>query len=417
MKKKLTAEQETQKRVLILCVDRDADIEIKAGIKTPILGRTANLDAAVSLALKDPEEADANTMFEAVRLNDRLQTDKKPEETFEVATISGSELGGVSADRKLVDELNTVTDSFDATEVILVTDGFTDEAVLPLVQSRVPVSSIRRIVIKHSESIEETAAIFSKYFRMLVDDPRYSRIALGIPGLLFFLFGVLYLLIPDFTLTYYLITIVIVLGGFMLVKGFGVDKSVRDLYKWAREYTPPPIPVQIANYVSIAGILCMAVSIYLGATSVNAFINSADFLTAAPQDLAGWLAAAPAISGYFIKGTIDLLVVGIGTVLFGRSLLLYFERDPRILRNAALIVSVTWTRWILAATGDILITPDLGYGTLVFNIIVGVLIGIASVLIIIIIHRSAKGFFKESNEEIDDFGEPIESSSAPTACE
>ena len=157
MKKKLTAEQGTQKRVLILCVDRDADIEIKAGIKTPILGRTANLDAAVSLALKDPEEADANTMFEAVRLNDRLQTDKKPEETFEVATISGSELGGVSADRKLVDELNKVTDSFDATEIILVTDGFTDEAVLPLVQSRVPVSSIRRIVIKHSESIEETA--------------------------------------------------------------------------------------------------------------------------------------------------------------------------------------------------------------------------------------------------------------------
>ena len=417
MKKKLTAEQGTQKRVLILCVDRDADIEIKAGIKTPILGRTANLDAAVSLALKDPEEADANTMFEAVRLNDRLQTDKKPEETFEVATISGSELGGVSADRKLVDELNKVTDSFDATEIILVTDGFTDEAVLPLVQSRVPVSSIRRIVIKHSESIEETAAIFSKYFRMLVDDPRYSRIALGIPGLLFFLFGVLYLLIPDFTLTYYLITIVIVLGGFMLVKGFGVDKSVRDLYKWAREYTPPPIPVQIANYVSIAGILCMAISIYLGATSVNAFINSADFLTAAPQDLAGWLAVAPAISGYFIKGTIDLLVVGIGTVLFGRSLLLYFERDARILRNAALIVSVAWSRWIFDATGDILITPDLGYGTLVFNIVVGVLIGIASVLIIIIIHRSAKDFFKGANEDVDDFGEPIESSSSAAACE
>jgi len=417
MKKKLTAEQGTEKRVLILCVDREADREIKAGIKTPILGRTANLDAAVSLALKDPEEADANTMFEAVRLNDRLQTDKKPEETFEVATISGSELGGVNADRKLVDELNTVTDSFDATEVILVTDGFTDEAVLPLVQSRVPVSSIRRIVIKHSESIEETAAIFTKYFRMLVDDPRYSRIALGIPGLLFFLFGVLYLLIPGFTLTYYLITIVIVLGGFMLVKGFGVDKSVRDLYKWAREYTPPPIPVQIANYVSIAGILCMAVSIYLGATSVNAFINSADFLTAAPQDLTGWLAAAPAISGYFIKGTIDLLVVGIGTILFGRSLLLYFARDARILRNAALIVSVTWTRWILDATADILITPDLGYGTLVFNIVVGVLIGIASVLIIIIIHRSAKDFFNQSNEDVDDFGEPIDSSSVPAACE
>jgi putative membrane protein len=184
MKEKQTAEQQTQKRILILCVDRDGDLEAKAGIKTPLLGRTANIDAAVSLALRDPEEPDANAMFEAVRINDRLQNEKKPEEVFEVATISGSELGGVGADRKLVAELNTIIDNFDATEVILVTDGYSDEAVLPLVQSRVPVSSVRRIVIKHSESIEETAALFSKYMRLLMDNPRYSRVALGLPGIL-----------------------------------------------------------------------------------------------------------------------------------------------------------------------------------------------------------------------------------------
>ena len=406
MKEKQTAQQPTQKRILILCVDRDADIETKAGIKTPILGRTANLDAAVALALKDPEEADANTMFEAVRLSDRLQTDKKPDETFEVATISGSELGGVSADRKLVNELNTVTDTFNATEVVLVTDGYTDEAILPLVQSRVPVSSIRRIVIKHSESIEETAAVFTKYLRMLVDDPRYSRIALGVPGLLFLVYGILAL--AGFTISNYLLAIAIILGGFMLIKGFGIDKTIRGFYKWAREYSPPSIPVQISNYVAIAGILCMAISVYLGITSATAFMDSKDFVK--PQELAGWLGAVPAISGYFIKGTIDLIVVGIGAVLFGRSLRYYFERDSRLLRNSALIVSVAWSRWILDATGDILIKPDLGYNQLVFNIIVGILIGIASVLIIVIIHRSSRDFFKESKEEIDDFGEPIEPS-------
>jgi H+/Cl- antiporter ClcA len=68
-------------------------------------------------------------------------------------------------------------------------------------------------------------------------------------------------------------------------------------------------------------------------------------------------------------------------------------------------VSVAWTRWILGATADILITPTLGYNQLVFNIVVGVLIGIASVLIIVIIHRSAKSFFKESKGEVDEFGE------------
>jgi putative membrane protein len=60
-------EQQTEKRILILCVDRDGDLETKAGIKTPLMGRTSNIDAAVALALRDPEEPDANAMFEAVR--------------------------------------------------------------------------------------------------------------------------------------------------------------------------------------------------------------------------------------------------------------------------------------------------------------------------------------------------------------
>ena len=112
-------QQQTQKRILILCVDRDGDLETKAAIKTPLLGRTANLDGAVSLALKDPEEPDANAMFEAIRLYDRLQGEKQPDELFEVATISGTDLGGVNADRKLVQELNNLQESFNATEVIL----------------------------------------------------------------------------------------------------------------------------------------------------------------------------------------------------------------------------------------------------------------------------------------------------------
>ncbi|HLN45624.1 MAG TPA: DUF373 family protein [Candidatus Sulfotelmatobacter sp.] len=398
MKEKQETEQRVQKRILILCVDRDSDITTKTGIKTPIQGRTANLDAAVSLALKDPEEADANTMFEAVRLIDRLQIDKKPEETFEVATISGSELGGVNADRKLVDELNATIDSFSATEVILVTDGFTDEAILPIVQSRVPVSSIRRVVIKQSESIEETAAVFTRYFRMLFDDPRYSRLALGIPGLLVLLFGILYL-IPNFQIQYYFLTIAVILGGLMLVKGFGIDKSTKDVYRWIREYSPPPIPVQISNYVAVAGVLCMLVSIYLGVAFVTASVE------VLPPDFPGWVAALPQYTGYFIQGTVDLMVVGIGAIFFGRSIRFYFERDSRILRNSALIISVAWSRWILVATANILINPSIGYDALVFNIVVGVLIGIASILLIIIVHRSARGFFRESKGEVDEFGD------------
>jgi len=394
---KKAAEPQTQKRILILCVDRDGDIETKAGIKTPLMGRPANMEGAVSLALHDPEEPDANAMFEAIRVNDRLQNEKQPDESFEVATISGSELGGVSADRKLVAELNTVLASFNANEVILVSDGYSDEAILPLVESRVPVSSVRRIVVKHSESIEETAALFSKYIRLLFNDPRYSRIALGLPGLLILILGILYVF-PGY-LDYYFIVIVLILGVFMLGKGFGVDKAARNVYKWAKEYTPPPLPIQIANYTAIVGILCLGVSVYLGIASAGAN------LAQSPTDLAGWLSALPTMAGWFIKGVMDLMVLGLATMLFGRSIRLYFERDARLLRNAALIVLVGWSRWILWATADILINPDMPPDNLAFAIIVGILIGIASVLAIIVIHRSAKGFFGESKEEISEFGE------------
>jgi putative membrane protein len=377
-------------------VDRDGDLETKAGIKTPLMGRTANIDAAVSLALHDPEEPDANAMFEAIRVNDRLQKEKQPDETFEVATISGLELGGVSADRKLVAELNTVLTSFNANEVILVSDGYSDEAILPLVESRVPVSSVRRIVIKHSERIEETAALFSKYIRLLFNDPRYSRIAVGLPGLLILILGILYVF-PGY-LNYYFIVIVLFLGVFMLGKGFGVDRAARNFFKWAREYTPPPLPIQISNYTAIVGILCLGISVYLGIATVGNQV-------ALPAELSGWIGTLPKMAGFFIRGVADLMVVGIATILFGRSIRLYFERDARLLRNAALIVSVAWSRWILWATADILINPVMPPNDLAYAIIVGVLIGIASVLAIVVIHRSAKEFFGKSKEKIDEFGE------------
>ncbi len=392
MEKKTASDQSVQKRILVLCVDRDGDLESKAEIKTPLFGRTENLDAAVTLALRDPEEPDANAMFEAVRLYDRLLSERKPEEIFEVATISGSEKGGVTADRKLTAELDAVINESNATEVILVTDGYSDEAVLPLVQSRVPVSSIRRIVIKHSESIEETAALFGKYFKLLWENPKYSRVVLGIPGILILIWGIL--TIFNVASSNLVIAAAIIIGAIFLFKGFGLDRAIRNLYGWAKEYSPPPIPVQISNYAAIFGILCIAISIYLG---VNSTLTYKDPL---PSDIGGWLSDLDLVTGKFIIGVTDLLVGGIVIILIGRSLRWYFERDARILRSSALVVSVAWTRWILEATAKILINPNSGYDTLVFNIIVGILIGIASVLIVVIVHRSAADFFSRSKGEL-----------------
>ncbi|HLN89138.1 MAG TPA: DUF373 family protein, partial [Candidatus Binatia bacterium] len=242
--------------------------------------------------------------------------------------------------------------------------------------------------------------------RLIVDNPRYARMALGLPGILVLIFGILWginnFVYPG-AIYYYGIAFVIVLGGFLLLKGFGVDRATKDFYKWAKDYTPPSLPMQISNYTIIAGILCIAVSVYLGVANVN--IN-----VAPASNFAGWINIIPRIAYYFITGIIDLLIAGAIIVLLGRSVRLYFERNSRLLRNIALIVSVAWSRWILVGTANVIIyyynksstvigITDPIFSNFLFTIIVGILIGVASVLLIYIVNRQAKGFFKKREEK------------------
>ena len=386
----MTTSPEKRANILVLCVDRDGDVGTKANFKTPILGRDENLSAAVAFALKDPEEPDANAMFEAIRVFDRLKTESKPYEAFQIATISGSEFGDVSADRKLVSELTEVLTSFGANEVVLVTDGYQDEQVLPLIESRVPVSSVRRIVIKHSKSIEETAAVFSRYTKMIVDDPRYSRTLLGIPGVLLIVLAILsfYNLLA---LTW--LVFLIILGGALLIKGFGIDKAAKSTLKWVRNYEPPPVPVQIASFATAAGLLSMAIGVYLG-------ISDVIWPTTIPP-----LGDIPPLIGEFIQYAAALIVIGICVVLSGRAIKWYFERDARLLRTVVIIAVSAWSSQIALQASLILINPSSEYAGLVVSIVVGILVGLSSLLAAFLIHRRYISFFKEKGVKVEEFSE------------
>jgi putative membrane protein len=392
----MTAPMEKKEYVLVLCVDRDGDIGAKAHLKTPIIGREENINAAVAFALKDPEEPDANAMFEAIRVFDRLKEETKPHESFQIATISGSELGDVSADRKLVAELTEILNEFKASEVILVTDGYQDEMVLPLIESRIPVSSVRRIVIRHSKSIEETAAVFTRYLKRLMEDPHYSRPFLGLPGLLLIVLGILTVYgLLGFTW----IAFLLVLGTALLVKGFGVDRSAKGFVKWLREYEPPPVPVQISGFTTAAGLLSMAIGVYLG------FSEASRGLTTFPTigDLA-------AVVGKFISEATVLIVIGVCVLLSGRAIKWYFERDPRLLRTAVIIAVVAWSSQILIQTSQILTSnPPESAATkipgLAVSMMVGILIGIATLLVAFLVHRRYVSFFKKKGVEVEEFKE------------
>ena len=147
---------------LILCVDRDDDLGRKARIKGPIIGREENLSAAVALGLADPEDSDMNAIFAAISLYDRL---KKGGKDVEIATLTGHEEVGMKSDEIIAKQLDKVIKKINPSDVIFVSDGSEDEYILPLITSRLPITHMRKVIVKQSKNIESTYYIIMKALR------------------------------------------------------------------------------------------------------------------------------------------------------------------------------------------------------------------------------------------------------------
>ena len=72
--------------LLVIAIDRDNDLGRKTGIRSPVIGREANIRASLELGLSDPEESDTNTMLAAIKTYDQLLEKGKK---VEVVTICG----------------------------------------------------------------------------------------------------------------------------------------------------------------------------------------------------------------------------------------------------------------------------------------------------------------------------------------
>lgn len=210
-----------ERRTLVLSVDRDDDIGYKAGLEAPVVGRDACIAAANALALVDPEDSDVNAIFQAVKVADGLAANC---EEVEVAIVAGDHLHMIEGDRKIARDLERVIARTGATECILVTDGAEDDFVLPIIQSRIAVSSVRRVVVTQMVNLEGTYYILKK----LLDDPKISRPLLVPVGLAMLLFAIAYLLGYPEGAT---IVVIGVIGVYLLSRGLGYDDIFGSSYR------------------------------------------------------------------------------------------------------------------------------------------------------------------------------------------
>jgi putative membrane protein len=151
--------KEAPGKILVLCVDRDNDFGIKAHVKSPIIGRKANVRAAVKLALADPEDSDSNSLFAAIKVYDELDREGKE---VEIATVCGDRDVGQKSDHLIAYQLGEIISKVQPGSAILVSDGPEDEFVLPVLRSKLRVRGVRRVVVKQSERIESLIYIIRK---------------------------------------------------------------------------------------------------------------------------------------------------------------------------------------------------------------------------------------------------------------
>ncbi|MCY4252495.1 MAG: DUF373 family protein [Thaumarchaeota archaeon] len=284
-------------RTLVICVDRDNDIGDKAGIETPVVGRDACLEAAQRLALEDPEDADSNAIFSAVKSYEDLLSRGN---AAEVAIVAGVGRRGVQADEKIVAEVRSVTEAFGATGAVIVSDGEDDEAVIPVIQNVVPVISVQRVVMKVSHTIEHSYAVFGKYIKMVMYDAHYSKFFLGVPGILLLIGGIATVLGYA---TQIASILVIIFAGALITRAFDIDKA------WIN-WTKPEPEALVRLFTMVTGIVLIIASVPAGVSTV-AGVSGAD--------IAG-LSLDRETAGQFMAGALPILWIGIGVMLGGMTL-------------------------------------------------------------------------------------------------
>ncbi len=287
----------TANKLLVICIDRDDDLGRKTGISTPVVGRNACIEAAQRLALEDPEDADSNSIFFAVKTYEDLVS--KGYEA-QVITVTGVENRGVQADEKVASEIKSVLKKFSANGAVIVSDGEDDEMVIPVIQNVIPVISVQRVVMQVSRTIEHSYAVFGKFLKLVMYNPKYSKFFLGVPGILLLIGGIGAVTGYNAEIFAVLVTI---LGGAFLIRAFDIDKAWTN---WAK-----PTPEGFTRmFTLITGLILIAASVPAGITTVS------------PENISGDIGIINLITdevviGQFVSGMIPFLWIGLGTIFVG----------------------------------------------------------------------------------------------------
>ncbi|HSA74730.1 MAG TPA: DUF373 family protein [Candidatus Nitrosocosmicus sp.] len=343
-------------KVIVICIDRDDDIGIKGGLETPIIGKEACVNAGTRLAIEDPEDSDCNAIFGAVKSYDDF---KMKGYDVQIALVAGKYNRGIEGDMKITQEIDMVLEAYTADGAVVISDGEDDETAIPLIQGRVPIISIQRVIVRQSRSVEYSYAVLARYIKILFYDPRYSKFFLGLPGALLVTSGLS--IIFGFSREAFALGICI-LGAAFIIRAFDIDKSLSTLSK-----PSPSAFIRVFSY--FAGTMIILAAILNGISHVPQGIIESD------EELTSIITNKIVLSN-FATGAITLLWIGIATIFAGVLLSNWFKGSIKIIYDILRLVVL-----------GLLYIPMLQLTSLItergnpFNLISSLLIGLAITLI------------------------------------
>ncbi|KAA0007165.1 MAG: DUF373 family protein [Thermoplasmata archaeon] len=306
------------KKVLVLCVDRDDDLGRKAGVASPVIGREENLKAAEKLALADPEDSDVNCMFSAIKTYDEI-------ENAEIATICGDIKVGIQSDKKLASQLDKVIEKTKPDSVILISDGAEDEYVLPIIESRIKVDAIRRVVVKQSETLEGTYYLIKK---LMKDEKLQKKFMLPL-AIIFLVWGAAALLgLPSMGFS----LIILVLGLYLLARVLHIEGV---LSKIAREISIGLKSGRLTIFSTIISVLIIMIAII----SMSRIISTGN-----EEEIAK-----------FVNGIIWWFIIAILFVPLGKFIDTYFKEKKVLWQYVLIPFSLIAFGLILSAFSNIII--------------------------------------------------------------
>jgi len=350
-----TSETKTS-RLLVICVDRDDDIGVKAGVVTPVLGRNACIDAAQRLSLEDPEDADSNSIFAAVKTFEDLISKGYQ---AEVAIVAGTQNKGVQGDEKIISQVKTLITKFAANGAVIVSDGEDDESVIPIIQNVLPIVSVKRVVMRVSRSVEYSYAVFGRYLKAIAFDSKYSKFFLGVPGMLLLIGGIATVL----GLTREIFAVLVsILGGAFLIRAFDIDRA------WSNWNKPTPGGF-IRTFTLVAGIIMVLASLTSGIST------AVPGITAKPDTLLK-IVWNQQTTGLFISGMLPFLWMGIGCIFGGSLLSSWFKGSIRSITDILRLIVLVTLYPIVSQFATIMIK-----GESPFTLLPPLLLGLAVILI------------------------------------